>query len=148
MNWKKLFKPSVLQTGHELVERGNVGLYSQDDNLYTGNVTGTDGRTYTVQIIDNGNAMPPSLYCNCDDFFNKKRCAHLAAFFEYLNEDQRKALMRWMRRNSFRRKRLFQFHQIRTEMCRLTRKTISFIRWHGQPETFSSQGKIMRRQSR
>ena len=91
MNWKKLFKPSVLQTGHELVERGNVGLYSQDDNLYTGNVTGTDGRTYTVQIIDNGNAMPPSLYCNCDDFFNKKRCAHLAAFFEYLNEDQKKS---------------------------------------------------------
>lgn len=89
MNWEKLFTPSALHLGYELVRKGNVELYSRDDNLYTGNVTDTDGRTYTVQIIDKGELMPPSLYCNCDDFFLGKRCAHLAAFFEYLNEDHK-----------------------------------------------------------
>ena len=52
MNWEKLFTPSALHLGYELVRKGNVELYSRDDNLYTGNVTDTDGRTYTVQIID------------------------------------------------------------------------------------------------
>ena len=85
MNWKKLFDPSVDKQGSDLMTAGNVELYSKDTSLYTGNVTDFDGHTYTVQIIDNGNGMPPSLYCNCDDFSNGKRCAHLAAFFYFLD---------------------------------------------------------------
>ena len=89
MNWKKLFTPTALALGKGLVALDRVELYSQDKNLYTGNVTDSDGRTYTVQIIDNGKSLPPSLYCNCDDFAEGKRCRHLAAFFEYLSKQQK-----------------------------------------------------------
>ena len=91
MNWKKLFDPSVDKQGSDLMTAGNVELYSKDTSLYTGNVTDFDGHTYTVQIIDNGNGMPPSLYCNCDDFSNGKRCAHLAAFFHFLDAEEQKS---------------------------------------------------------
>ncbi|MGN0241873.1 MAG: DEAD/DEAH box helicase [Candidatus Weimeria sp.] len=92
MDWRKLFTPVVLSTGHDLVRSDNVKMYSQDKNLYTGNVADTDGHTYTVQIIDNGRNIPPSLYCNCDDFYEGKRCAHLAAFFEYIERQKQESV--------------------------------------------------------
>lgn len=85
MNWKKLFSPSVLKEGEQLDDEKRVALYSKDKSLYTGNVTDLDDHTYTVQIIDNGNGMPPSLYCNCEDYENGTRCRHLSAFFCFID---------------------------------------------------------------
>ena len=74
MDWKKLFAPDIASQGRDIYDNDEVTFIAKDKNrngsdLYTANVYDfKDDDTYTVQIIDNGKSMPPSLYCSCDEF--------------------------------------------------------------------------------
>lgn len=92
MDWKKLFAPDIASQGRDIYDNDEVTLIAKDKNrngsdLYTANVYDfKDDDTYTVQIIDNGKSMPPSLYCSCDEFhIYGRRCKHLAAVFSMID---------------------------------------------------------------
>ena len=81
MEWKRLFKPHILERGYQYYLEGNVGDIKIADDEINAEVYGSED--YQVEIWLDNNEVD-EMYCTCAYAEGGKNCKHMAAvLFEY-----------------------------------------------------------------